>query len=74
MRTRPAPVRRGAIVDLALFYGRNNLLINGDRGRVPGNVFDAIVSGFEEMAAACQDVWMGGARGEMVTFARADRA
>ena len=26
----------GAIVDLALFYGRNNLLINGDQGWVPG--------------------------------------
>jgi hypothetical protein len=24
------------------------------------------------MAAACQDVWMGGARGETLSFARAD--
>lgn len=61
-----------AIVDLALFYGRNNLLINGDQGWVPGNVFATVVSGLEEMAAACQDVWMGGARGETLTFARAD--
>ena len=45
---------------------------HGDQGWVPGNVFGAIVSGFEEMAAACQDVWMGGARGETLTFARAD--
>ena len=35
----------GAIVDLALFYGRNNLLINGDQGWVPGNVFGAVVRG-----------------------------
>ncbi len=61
-----------AIIDLALFYGRNNLLINGDQGWVPGNVFGTVVSGLEEMAAACQDIWMGGARGETLTFARAD--
>ncbi|WP_083850820.1 DUF3830 family protein [Arthrobacter sp. TB 23] len=27
------------IVDLAVFYGRSNLLLNGDTGWVPGNVF-----------------------------------
>jgi hypothetical protein len=60
----------GSIIDLAIFYGRNNLLINGDQGWVPGNVFGEITEGLEEMAAACQDVWMGGARGESLTFAR----
>jgi len=60
------------IVDLALFYGRNNLLINADQGWVPGNVFGTVVQGLDQMAAACQDVWMGGARGETLTFARAD--
>lgn len=60
------------VVDLALFYGRNNLLINGDQGWVPGNVFGTVLEGLEEMAAACQDVWMGGARGETLTFAHAD--
>lgn len=59
------------IIDLAIFYGRNNLLINGDQGWVPGNVFAEITDGLPEMAAACQDVWMGGARGETLTFARA---
>lgn len=58
------------IVDLALFYGRNNLLINGDQGWVPGNVFATITDGFDDLAAACQDLWMGGARGEILTFAR----
>lgn len=62
---------KGAIIDLAIFYGRNNLLINGDQGWVPGNVFASIVDGLDEMAAACQDVWMGGARGETLTIARA---
>jgi hypothetical protein len=31
-----------------------------------------VVSGLDGMAAACQDIWMGGARGETLTFARAD--
>lgn len=62
------------LIDLAVFYGRNNLLLNGDVGWVPGNVFAAIEEGLEELAAACQDVWMGGARGETLTFARADES
>ncbi len=60
----------GAIVDLALFYGRNNLLINGDQGWVPGNVFGEVIEGLEEMAEASQDLWMGGVRGETLSFAR----
>lgn len=63
-------VAQDKIIDLALFYGRNNLLINGDQGWVPGNVFGTVVEGLTEMAAACQDVWMGGARDEILTFAR----
>ncbi|KNX37656.1 DUF3830 family protein [Luteipulveratus halotolerans] len=60
------------IVDLAIFYGRNNLLINGDQGWVPGNVFAEITDGYDDMVTACQDVWMGGARGETLTFDRVD--
>ncbi|QCU78981.1 DUF3830 family protein [Citricoccus sp. SGAir0253] len=60
------------LIDLAVFYGRNNLLLNGDVGWVPGNVFATIEEGLEEFRAACQDVWMGGARGETLAFARAD--
>lgn len=59
-----------SIIDLAIFYGRNNLLINGDRGWVPGNVFGEITERLQEIAQACQDLWMGGARGETLTFAR----
>ncbi|WP_425596854.1 DUF3830 family protein [Serinicoccus marinus] len=62
----------GGLVDLALFYGRNNLLINGDQGWVPGNVFGEVVEGLAEMAAACQDLWMGGVRGERLTLRRAE--
>lgn len=67
------PTEKFDIIDLALFYGRNNLLINGDQGWVPGNVFATVVEGLEEMAAACQDIWMNGARGETLAFARSDR-
>lgn len=61
----------GSIIDLAVFYGRNNLLINGDQGWVPGNVFATITDGLDEMAAACQELWMGGVRGVSLGFARA---
>ncbi|UFU07513.1 DUF3830 family protein [Ruania halotolerans] len=58
--------------DLAIFYGRNNLLINGDMGWVPGNVFATITDGLEEMAAACNDLWLRGVEGETLSFARAE--
>lgn len=58
--------------DLALFYGRNNLLINGDLGWVPGNVFATIEDGLAEIAAACNTLWLRGVEGETLAFARAD--
>lgn len=65
-----AHAEQGA-TDLAIFYGRNNLLINGDVGWVPGNVFATIEEGLTEMAAACNDLWRTGVVGERLTFARA---
>ncbi|TCP51883.1 uncharacterized protein DUF3830 [Tamaricihabitans halophyticus] len=56
--------------DLALFYGRNNLLINGDAGWVPGNVFATIEQGLDEIAAAAQDMWLRGVEGETLSYAR----
>ncbi|WP_150460883.1 DUF3830 family protein [Nesterenkonia ebinurensis] len=67
------PDQRKPIVDLAVFYGRNNLLINGDQGWIPGNVFATVVEGLEELAEACQSIWMDGARGETLTFRRVSR-
>ncbi|TLP97449.1 DUF3830 family protein [Nesterenkonia salmonea] len=64
------PTQAKPIIDLAVFYGRNNLLINGDQGWIPGNVFGTIVEGLEDLAEACQSIWMDGARGETLTFAR----
>lgn len=68
------PGELAQIIDLALFYGRNNLLLNGDQGWVPGNVFGAVVDGMAEMAAACQDLWLGGVRGETLTWERSHEA
>jgi hypothetical protein len=60
----------GQVIDLALFYGRNNLLINGDRGFVPGNVFATIEQGLDDMAAAAQDMWLRGVENESLSFRR----
>ncbi|MEU4683753.1 DUF3830 family protein [Streptomyces xinghaiensis] len=62
---------RRQVIDLALFYERNNLLINGDAGWVPGIVWGAVVDGLDRMAEACQDLWRAGALGESLTFRRA---
>ncbi|AXH96542.1 DUF3830 family protein [Ornithinimicrobium avium] len=64
--------QQGSIVDLAVFYGRNNLLVNGDQGWVPGNVFASLTEGLDELAAACQELWMGGVRGVSLRFERAE--
>ncbi|WFB09350.1 DUF3830 family protein [Streptomyces sp. LX-29] len=68
----PDAAHRGdsRVVDLALFYERNNLLLNGDTGWVPGIVWGAIVDGLDRMADACQDLWRAGARGETLGFRR----
>ena len=38
---------------------------------MPGNVFGEIIEGLPAMAEACQDLWMGGVRGETLSFQRA---
>ncbi|QVQ54952.1 DUF3830 family protein [Spiractinospora alimapuensis] len=58
------------VIDLAIFYGRNNLLINGDVGWVPGNVYATIVEGLDAMAEACHDVWRSGSVGERLVYRR----
>lgn len=58
------------VIDLAIFYGRNNLLINGDVGWVPGNVYATIVEGLDVMAEACHDVWRSGSVGEQLVYRR----
>jgi hypothetical protein len=58
------------LVDLALFYERNNLLLNGDVGWVPGIVWGQVIEGLDGMAEACNDLWRTGASGETLTFRR----
>jgi len=62
--------RLPGVVDLALFYGRNNLLLNADVGWVVGNVFATVVEGLAEMAVAANDVWKAGGVDEHLTFSR----
>lgn len=57
-------------IDLAIFYGRNNLLLNGDVGWVPGNVYATIVENLPAMAEACHDVWRSGSVGERLVYER----
>jgi Protein of unknown function (DUF3830) len=59
-----------SVVDLALFYGRNNLLLNGDVGFVPGNVFATITEGLDQLAEVGNDIWRAGAVGEELLFRR----
>ncbi|MBA2318981.1 MAG: DUF3830 family protein [Euzebyales bacterium] len=58
------------IVDLALFYERNNLLLNPDYGFVPANIFATITEGLDAIAAASQDMWKRGVVGEVLSFHR----
>jgi hypothetical protein len=58
------------VIDLAIFYGRNNLLLNGDVGWVPGIVWGQVVEGLEAMAEASNDLWRTGAAGETLSFRR----
>jgi hypothetical protein len=58
------------VIDLAVFYGRNNLLLNGDVGWVPGNVYATITEGLDRMAQACHDVWRSGSVGERLVYER----
>lgn len=61
------------VVDLAVFYGRNNLLLNADVGFVPGNVFAAIEENLKEFAEQCNDVWYSGAKEEKLIFEKYEK-
>ena len=62
------------VIDLAVFYGRNNLLVNGDVGWVPATVFAAIEDpdDLSSLAAAGNDVWRHGFAGDRLTYRRMD--
>jgi hypothetical protein len=60
---------RTGVIDLAVFYGRNNYLHGAD-GLMPGNLFATITEGFKEFAAACQSLWRHGTADERMTLRR----
>ncbi len=62
-------VRKTGLVDIAIFYGRNNF-VQGPDGHFPGNVFASVIEGYKEFAAACQDVWRSGHVGERMSIRR----
>ena len=62
------------LVDLAVFYDRNNLLLSPAEGFVPGNVFGSIVSGLDEIKSAGHSIWREGPAGEKLLFRRLEGA
>jgi len=59
-----------AVVDLAVFYDRNNLLFSPVEGAFPGNVFGTIVKNLEAMKEAGYRIWREGGIGERLIFRR----
>lgn len=58
----PVALRRAhpkGLVDIAVFYGRNNLLL-GPAGFMPGNLFATITEGLDEYARACAELFREG--------------
>lgn len=59
-----------AVIDLAVFYDRNNLLLSPAEGFFPGNVFGTIVKNLEGMKEAGYRIWREGGMGERLIFRR----
>ena len=73
----PADAQRSlsgqAVVDLALFYDRNNILLSPSEGFLPCNVFATIVRNLDQVTAAGNDIWRAGAIGERLCFRRLEQ-
>jgi len=68
----PVALRRRhprGLVDLAVFYGRNNLLL-GPAGFMPGNLFATITEGLAEYAQACAELFREGMARERFAIRR----
>jgi len=59
-----------AVIDLAVFYDRNNLLLSPSEGFFPGNVFGTIVKNLDAMKEAGYRIWREGGLGERLIFRR----
>ena len=71
LRQNPAYADLSHLVDLAIFYARNNLLLSPVAGYTPGNVFAAIEDDLDQLAATGNDVWRSGFADEKLVFSRA---
>ncbi len=70
----PLAMRRkhpNGLVDLAVFYGRNNLLL-GPAGFMPGNLFATITEGLAEYARACGELFREGMVDERFVIRRVE--
>ena len=56
------------LVDLAIFYDRNNMLLSPSAGFTPGTVFARAVGDFEPMREAGNRIWREGSAGEQLIF------
>ncbi len=61
---------RTGVVDLAIFYGRDNFLFSPSMGPVPGNRFATITENFEQVVQACDNIWREGFAGERLIYRR----
>lgn len=71
----PVAMRRAhpeGLVDIAVFYGRNNLLL-GPAGFMPGNLFATITEGLEAYAKACAELFREGVINERFVIRRVGR-
>lgn len=73
----PVPVDAGrgdlpdgtkVLMDLGVYYDRNNLLLSPDTGWQPNTVYGVVERGLDELAAAAVDVWRAGGIGETLRF------
>lgn len=60
------------VVDLAIFYAPDNLLLSPKMGPTPGTRFARIVENMAEIAEACDNVWREGFVGETLTYSRVE--
>lgn len=58
------------VIDLAVFYDRDNLLLSPKFGPTPGNVFATIVKNQVAMCDAGNSVWREGAVDEILSYNR----
>jgi hypothetical protein len=65
-----AGMKGTAVVDLAVFYDRNNILLSPSEGYLPCNVFATVVRNLDEMTAAGVSIWREGFVGERLVFRR----